>query len=231
METIIKFIKKVRAIIMRNVRTADSYLKSSSVHPISTRYGFDRGKPIDRTYIEKFLEDCADSIYGRCLEIVDNTYTIRYGKDKITTSDILDIFPTKKSNIHGDLRNLKEVKDNTYDCLIVTQTLYVVDDFETAIAESYRILKPGGTLLVTLPTISPAWNLKINFWRVTAGSARYVFSKYFSSNNIEIKSFGNKTSALYFWLGMAIEDMSSDELEKNDPNFPLIIGIAAKKVV
>ena len=59
------------------------------VTPLSTQFGFDRGGPIDRYYIEKFLSLNAHSIRGRALEVGDNEYTTRYGGSKISASDIV----------------------------------------------------------------------------------------------------------------------------------------------
>jgi len=43
--------------------------------PISKVFGFDRGTPIDRYYIENFLSQHRNDIHGIVLEIGDNTYT------------------------------------------------------------------------------------------------------------------------------------------------------------
>src|SRR5215210_7162112 len=48
------------------------------VTPLSRYFGFDRGLPIDRYYIENFLARQAEDIHGRVLEIGDNSYTQRY---------------------------------------------------------------------------------------------------------------------------------------------------------
>lgn len=224
------YIRKIRTFIMRTIHNRESYLASLSIKPISTKYGFDRGQPIDRVYIEKFLRNKQERIKGVCLEVVDGTYTKKFGGTKVTKSDVIDIFKSQKANIHGDLRNLHGViPDNTYDTIILTQTLNVIDDYESAIRECKRILKPKGILLATLPTISPAWNLKINLWRFSLQSAKYVFKKYFESNKLEIISFGNRLSAESFWLGMSAEDLTIEELLKEEQVTPLIIGVIAVK--
>jgi len=49
------------------------------VMPISRKWGFDRGLPIDRYYIERFLSAHALDICGYVLEIQDNAYTRKFG--------------------------------------------------------------------------------------------------------------------------------------------------------
>jgi len=41
----------------------------STIKPVSTLFGFDRGTPIDRYYVEGFLKKKTDLIKGRVLEI------------------------------------------------------------------------------------------------------------------------------------------------------------------
>ena len=57
--------------------------------PISQCFGFDRGLPVDRYYIERFLARHASEIVGRVLEIGDDTYTRRFGGSRVSRSDVL----------------------------------------------------------------------------------------------------------------------------------------------
>ena len=74
------------------------------VTPISREFGFDRGLPVDRYYIENFLTHHADDIRGRVLEIGDNSYTRRFGGDHVTKSDVLHVVEgNPQATIVGDL--------------------------------------------------------------------------------------------------------------------------------
>src|SRR6266508_3982008 len=71
--------------------------------PLSDEWGFDRGTPVDRYYIECFLEEHHRDIHGRVLELRDSTYTDRYGID-VERSDVLDINPANsRATIIADL--------------------------------------------------------------------------------------------------------------------------------
>src|SRR5262245_56796764 len=100
------------------------------------------------------MEANRDRVRGACLEVKDNAYTLRYGGDKITRSDILDVnLENYEANIYADVRDLKAVADDTYDCIILTQVLQYIDDLNAAVGACARVLKPGGTLLATFPTL------------------------------------------------------------------------------
>src|SRR6185312_2075371 len=53
--------------------------------PIASDFGYARGGPVDRYYIEGFLARHADDIRGRVLEVGDASYTHRFGGSRVTT--------------------------------------------------------------------------------------------------------------------------------------------------
>jgi hypothetical protein len=194
-------LNKVRYLLSKVLRPRAAYLLLNFKKPISNEYGFDRGTPIDRYYIENFLESNKSLITGDCLELLNSNYTDKFGKNVIK-SDILDInTDNKKATIYGDLRNLSNVLDSTYDCIILTQVFQFIDDVSSAIKECHRILKPGGVLLVTVPTLGRVdcmSGIQGDYWRFTTASASYLFKKYFSTDKLEINSFGNVSAAINF---------------------------------
>lgn len=204
-----------------------------NLQPVSRLYGLDRGKSIDRYYIEEFLNQNRRFIKGYCLEVADDTYTKKFGAQKVKTSHILDINPKNKyATVISDLRKAKNIKSNTYDCLILTQVFQFIDDCPAAIKECHRILKKGGYLLVTLPAISRAdvaSGIDGDYWRFTTASAKYLFNPVFGVKNTSIKSHGNVLTGTAFWQGIAWEELKQKELSFNDPNFPLVITVRAKK--
>jgi len=229
-----KIRKSRRTIFRRIFKPGWLYLLSRSLKPLSHNFGSNRGEPIDRYYIEKFLSENKGLIKGACLEIDDNFYTKKFG-DNILKSDVLDINKNNdKANIRADLRNAPEINDHEYDCIILTQVLQFIDEYESTIKECRRILKPGGTLLATLPSISRIdvrAGTKGDYWRFTHASAEFIFSKFFDKNSLEIKSRGNVLVGTAFWVGMAREELSLKKLDYNDPDFPVIITVRAKNSI
>lgn len=235
---LLTLIRGLRAILFRNILKKRNYymfslpnVSNRSMEPISKKFGFDRGTPVDRYYIERFIKENSEVISGKVLEITDNYYSKTYGGDKVTQSDALDIrVENKEANIHGDLRNLNGLIENdVYDCLIITQTYVMIDDYESAIKESLRILKKGGTLLVTMPCLGPVWNIENHHWRFTKASAKYVFEKLAPNSKVEVQTYGNVLAGQAFWVGLSIEELSQKELEYNDKFYPLIVSIKVVK--
>jgi len=200
--------------------------------PLSDYWGFDRGTPVDRYYIERFLEQHRQDIRGRVLEIRDSTYTNRFGSG-VVQSDVLDLNPSNaQATIIADLTAAEAVPANLFDCFILTQTLQFIYDTRSAIAHAFRMLRPGGVLLVTVPSLSrlaPRYGPATEYWRFTPASCTALFGEAFGANQITIQAHGNVLSATAFLIGMAQEELSQAELEADDPYFPLIIAVRAVK--
>lgn len=229
----ILFSESVRKLIRRVIKSYTIYFLRHTTSPLSDYYGFDRGTPIDRFYIENFLKQNQQHIKGVCLELLNDNYTKRYGGERVIKSDILDIDETNKNaTIIDDLRHLEKISDETYDCIILTQVFQFIDDVPSAIAECYRVLKKDGVLLVTLPSISRidcTSGVGGDYWRFTTASAEYLFEKKFSSDKLTISTCGNARLGIYFYAGLSQEDVSKKIFKTNDKNFPLIITVKVIK--
>src|SRR5207302_1422674 len=111
--------------------------------------------PIDRYYIENFLARHDSDIHGRVLEIGDDAYTRRFGGSRVTKSDVLHVAEgNPKATLVADLAQADWVPSEIFDCIIFTQTLQFIYDVKTVVRTLFRILKPGGVLLATVPGIS-----------------------------------------------------------------------------
>ena len=201
--------------------------------PVSRCWGFDRGAPIDRYYIEKFLEKNKAAIKGSVLEIQWAGYTRRFGGSKVRCSDVLDIDTSNKvATIYADLRVTRALPKEKYDCIIFTQTLQCIDNYDVVIKNLRGMLKENGVLLCTLPSVSRIdykSGEKSDFWRFTKASARYIFKKHFAENKLQIHVYGNVFADICFLAGISVEEISRGELDFYDEYFPLIVSVRAEK--
>ena len=214
-------------ILIGSVRFGD--LKRSS--PISRNFGSDRGRPVDRYYIEDFLARNASDVRGRVLEALDNNYTRRFGGTRVEYGDIISV---ETSNPHativGDLVQPDLLPDAAFDCIILTQVLQYIFDLEAAVATLHRALKPGGVLLVTTPGISKSeqhqWPW---YWGFTAPAVRRLFEDRFGSDHVTVEARGNVFAATAFLYGIAIEELDMSDLHVEDTNYPVIVAARVVK--
>lgn len=201
--------------------------------PFSIEFGYDRGGPVDRYYIENFLSKERDSIKGSVLEIGDNEYTLMFGQENVAKSDILHVHADNpKATYVGDLANAPSLPDNHFDCIVLTQTLHLIYDFKAALSTCHRVLKPGGVLLLTVPGITHIdqgeWR-ETWYWSFTQKAMTVLIGETFSGGLSEVKSYGNVFAATAFLFGVGLPEVSKEMLDKYDPHYQVIITVKATK--
>jgi SAM-dependent methyltransferase len=200
--------------------------------PISRTWGYERGVPIDRYYIERFLARHAGDVRGRVLEVGDDRYTRAFGSS-VTSSDVLNVVaggPT--TTIVADLARPEQLPADRFDCVIITQTLQLIDDLRAAIRGLHHTLRPGGVVLATVPGISQThhndWGAHWR-WSFTVLSARTLFESAFAASDVSVEAHGNVLAATAFLQGLAVEDLGRDELDQDDPDYQVSILVRAVK--
>ena len=211
------------------------------VKPIGRHFGLDRpmagderGFPVDRHYIERFLETNAGDIHGRVLEIGDDTYTRRFGGERVFRRDILNITADNPlATIVADLTAAPQIADASFDCVILTQTLHLIYDTRSAVRTLHRILRPNGALLMTVPgiTLVPTASVWGHtwYWAFTELAVRRMLAEVFDPARVEVGSGGNVLAAMAFLQGLAAQELTPEELAAADPDYPLIVTARAQK--
>jgi glycosyltransferase involved in cell wall biosynthesis len=205
-----------------------------SVTPISDEFGFDRGTPIDRYYIEAFLRQNAADIAGRVLEVGDDAYCRRFGGPRITHQDVLHVTADNPmATLVGDLSQPGTLPAGAFDCLVLTQTLHLIFDLRAAIIEMHRAMKPGGVVLLTVPGITQidrgTWG-GTWFWSFTPASAEALFAPVFGAANVRVEARGNVFAATAFLQGLAVEEVDTKKLQVDDACYPVVVAVRAQKI-
>jgi hypothetical protein len=202
------------------------------VEPVSRVWGVDRGQPIDRYYIERFLDVHRSHIRGRVLEVKDPNYTRTFGSG-IERCDVLDLVQhNPDATLIADLEEEQSLPPAAYDCFILTQTVHVIYDVRVVLRNAARALDSGGVLLATLPCVSRVdyeSGLDSDFWRFTPASARRLFTEAFQGGAVEVTTAGNVLACCSFLMGLSAGELTPEELNHHDPYFPLIVCVRAVK--
>lgn len=200
--------------------------------PVSRDWGFDRGTPIDRFYLDRFISEHADDIRGRVLEVADNEYTHRFGGERVDRSDVLHPVPgNPRATVIADLARRERGLEQQFDAIICTQTLQLVFEVRDAVAQLYRWLKPGGVVLASVPGISQISREDMqstgDYWRFTGASVKRVFAAEFGENAVDVAVLGNVLAAVGFLHGIAAEEFDESALLEADPQFQLLMTVRA----
>lgn len=203
--------------------------------PVSPIFGIDRGFPIERYYIERFLDAHRLDVRGRCMELGDATYIKKFGDDRVTRIDVLHaVAGNPEATLVADLTRADHIPSDLFDCIIFTQALQMIYDMPAALRHLHRILRPGGVLLLTSHGISKIgrrlgrdpWG---EYWRITSQSAERLFADTFPGATVEVSTYGNVLAAICALHGVVSEEVGREQLEFNDPDFEVIVAVRAVK--
>ncbi|MDX6683447.1 MAG: hypothetical protein QOG94_3486 [Solirubrobacteraceae bacterium] len=216
----------------RRRQTTAAAIGLTRLEPVSRTFGFERGKPVDRWYIERFLAAQAADVRGRVLEVAESTYTGWYGGGDVRRGDVLHAAPgNPEATIVGDLTTGEGIPAAAFDCFVMTQTLPFVYDVADAVRGAHRLLKPGGVVLATVPGMSQVsredqrdWG---DWWRFTSQGARRLFADVFGEDGVEVRAHGNVLTACAFLYGLAAEELTEAQLAFDDRDYELLITVRA----
>jgi SAM-dependent methyltransferase len=204
--------------------------------PISAIFGKDRDLiSVERYYIEAFLAEHAADIRGRTLEMGDPAYTRKFGGDRVQQADVLNYVPgNPQATIVADLTRADNIPDDSFDCIIITQTLQMIFEVDAAIRTLHRILKPGGVVLATSHGMSRVarregvddWG---EYWHFTSQSSKRLFRDVFGPASVQVQTYGNVLSAVANLHGLGAGELEREEIDYLDPNYELIVAVRAVK--
>ena len=120
--------------------------------------------------------------------------------------------------MYGDAHQLPKKWDNRWDCVIMNQALECMKNPFIVIKEMYRVLKPGGTILIDTPfavswfgygaypdTLKKKFPVK-DYWRITPqGLEMLLMDAGFKKEKIAIETSGPNKWDCYCVMAKAIK--------------------------
>ncbi|WP_018478899.1 glycosyltransferase [Pontibacter roseus] len=200
--------------------------------PFSRNPESDRGGSMESYYIGNFLGNESLNIKGSVLEFDSNQYTCKYGADRVENSHILHLDKQLETGNDGCMEDIRAIPDETFDCIILAQKLNLVYDFQGILRACYRILKPEGVMMITVPGIIPANSAgseKAHLWTFTDKSVLKLLEETFPECTTEVYSYGNVFTASASLYGLGYPEIPYEMLAFNDPDYQVIITAKTTK--
>ena len=199
--------------------------------PVRRDWGWGHGVALDRPYIERFIRTHAGDIYGRVLEIKEPEYSRQFAAPG-STVDVLDLDPSNpQADIIDDVQTCAKIADSTYDCVILTQVIQLVPDVPSAIANVFRVLRPGGVLLITACGISQGVASQEGefHWSFYRAGLRRLLLPCFDPRRLLVHAHGNAGLAASFLMGLTTSDIPLELLTAQDDEYPIVVTARAVK--
>jgi SAM-dependent methyltransferase len=203
---------------------------AGGVRPASRTFGYDRGQPIHRYYVDRFFQDHAHHIRGHCLEFDRAGYSQTFGKGRTTKIDVMDLDDDNpRATIVADLTKPNAVQSDTFDCIVCVHVLHLVYEADLFTKELHRLLAPGGALLLAVPgtqMIDPDWT---EYRRWTGLGIQTLLGQFFDPTDIVVETYGNSLAAAAEMRGLACDEITPRELHAKDDLFQVeVCGLAVK---
>ena len=163
--------------------------------PISPLRGSDRGHPVEDALVEEFLESRREDVRGDVLDLRRET----------AAAGVFDA---------RERRPLQELPSAAYDCVILAQILQHALDPAAMVADCRRILKTGGVLLATVPSlggIDSILGLDTDVWRFGEEGLRALLGREFEPQAMNVMARGTRSSAIALLGGLAVDDFSPSD--------------------
>ena len=130
--------------------------------------------------------------------------------DQVSTYHGLDLWPrSPRTVLAADIQQLTMIRDETYDTAISLEVLEHVPAPWLAVDEIYRILKPGGYFVLTVPHLSRLHDVPHDYYRYTRFGISYLLRRSgFEIITIEEKAglatfLGHQLSTVLISVGRA----------------------------
>jgi SAM-dependent methyltransferase len=116
-----------------------------------------------------------------------------------------------------------------FDCIVIEQVLEHVLYPYRAMRNIHHMLRPGGTLLVTLPFLIKIHKHPVDCSRWTPLGLQYFLQECgFAADGIQVDSWGNRDCVVANFDAYVSYDPALHSLD-NDPLFPIVVWGTARK--
>ncbi|MBD2418988.1 class I SAM-dependent methyltransferase [Anabaena cylindrica FACHB-243] len=195
--------------------------------PICQAFGLTRGTPVDRYYLSKYLEEIQTQISGNILEIGGipkdkDFYEVNPG----TSYQIMNIEPGPGIDIVGDAHDTSLIQPESFDSIVIFNVLEHCYAPWQIVENIYTWLKPGGKCFAMVPSAIRLHATPMDYWRPLPDAFAWMF-RNFSQQKLYV--YGNPTSVIASYHGIAVEELTSEELDAFHPDYPVATCIVAEK--
>ncbi len=195
--------------------------------PLCQVFGLGRGTPIDRHYLERFVESSRPLISGDVVDVGgDPADRVRFRLDGLSSFRVLDVADRAGVDVVADVHDAAALPEGSVDTVLLFNVLEHVRDPRTVAANVHRWLRPGGRCLVMVPNAQRLHHAAEDHWRFSATGLALVFDCFAST---EPRSYGSLTTVLASFTGAAAEELTAAELAEHQADHPVATCLVATK--
>ena len=118
---------------------------------------------------------------------------------------VMDVAPALSVDVVGDAR-IMPFSDASVDVVLITQVLEHIPDPVAVIGEIRRVLKPGGTLLLSVPSIFPQHGSPGDYWRYMPQGLQWILRDFHS---VTVKGEAGTVPSIFLVVNVYLQLLTS----------------------
>ena len=130
-------------------------------------------RKLTRKKLSSFLQRYQSSGYTLNVGCGDQFYSAMF-----PNSVCVDIDERRRPDLVVDVHNMYQFSENTFDCVLCTEVLEHCLNPQKAADELFRVLKPGGILLLSTRFLYPLHDTPQDYYRFTKYGLLHLFSQF-----------------------------------------------------
>ena len=143
-----------------------------------------------------------------------------------TSYQVLNIEAGLGVDIVGDVHDASILDADTFDSIIIFNVLEHCYAPWVAVENIYKWLKPGGKCFAMVPSSIRIHATPKDYWRPLPDGFVWIF-RNFSQHKLYV--YGNPTTVIASYHGIAVEELTTEELDAFHPDYPVATCIVAEK--
>lgn len=194
--------------------------------PLCPNYGYTRGTPIDRFYLDQFVQGIRQEVVGVTLEIGGRQQNReQYGFQQATEYHTLDSDPRSGADIIGDAHDSGSCAENCFDSIILFNVLEHCAKPWIVTENIYRWLRAGGKVFCMVPNVQRVHHDPVDCWRILPDAFQTLFERFCT----RVTTYGSLLTSISALSGIASEELTWPELTHVDPQYPVATCVVAVK--
>jgi SAM-dependent methyltransferase len=194
--------------------------------PFCPQFGNLRGSPVDRYYLEKFIEEIRSEVKGITLEIGGNEANQEQYKFSNAKFYLTMDLQGEDLDIVGDAHDPQAVDEASLDTVVLFNVLEHCERPWQVVDNIYRWLKPDGQVFCMVPNAQRVHRVPQDYWRIFPDALNSLFGRF---PRRKLYVYGNPLTTLAAYYGIAAEEFSREELDYYHENYPVANCIHAHK--